>query len=144
MTGIQPVNTWVEVEVFFESITDADRQWCEPGIRCGERRRARAGNKAAVESIEDGHNGSQAPTPVGRVDANGHGRRSIRFARLAVELMAAAAPARSSMSGASWWATAEAERGPSPSDAREKMVGNMIELQSPIASKDHPDTRPVV
>jgi hypothetical protein len=96
MTGIQPVNTWVEVEVFFESITDADRQWCEPGIRCGERRRARAGNEAAVESIEDGHNGSQAPTPVGRVDANGHGRRSIRFARLAVELMAAAAPACSS------------------------------------------------
>jgi len=58
MTGIQPVNTWVEVEVFFDSITDADRQWYEPAIRCCEGRRARAGNKAAAESIEDGHNGS--------------------------------------------------------------------------------------
>jgi len=77
MTGIQPVNTWVEVEVFFESITDADRQWCEPGIRCGERRRARARNEAVVESIEDGHNGSKARTPVGRVDANGPGRGAI-------------------------------------------------------------------
>ena len=39
---------------------------------------------------------------------------------------------------------AEAERGPKPSDASEKMVGNMIELQSPIASSDQPDTAPVV
>ena len=29
----------------------------------------------------------QATTPVGRVDANGHGRGAIRFARLALELM---------------------------------------------------------
>src|ERR1700677_3595860 len=94
MTGIQPVNTWVEVEVFFESITDADRQGCEPGIRCGERRRARAGNEAAVESIEDGHNGSQGDDSR---RSRGHQRprsRAIRFARLALELMAAAAPAR--------------------------------------------------
>ncbi len=39
---------------------------------------------------------------------------------------------------------AEAERGPRPSDASEKMVGNMIELQSPIARSDQPDTAPVV
>ena len=39
---------------------------------------------------------------------------------------------------------AEAERGPSPSDANEKIVGNMIELQRPIASNDQPDTAPIV
>src|SRR5271156_3140674 len=39
---------------------------------------------------------------------------------------------------------AEAERGPRPSDASEKMVGNMIELQRPIARSDQPDTAPVV
>jgi hypothetical protein len=35
-----------------------------------------------------------ATTPVGRVDANGPGRGAIRFARLALELMAAVATAR--------------------------------------------------
>jgi hypothetical protein len=39
---------------------------------------------------------------------------------------------------------AEAERRPRPSDASEKMVGNMIELQSPIARSDQPDTAPNV
>src|SRR5215469_18098793 len=39
---------------------------------------------------------------------------------------------------------AEAERGPKPSDASEKMVGNMIELQRPIARSDQPDAAPVV
>src|SRR5580693_6935279 len=39
---------------------------------------------------------------------------------------------------------ADAERGPRPSDASEKMVGNMIELHSPIARRDQPDTAPVV
>src|SRR6185369_6721698 len=36
-----------------------------------------------------------------------------------------------------------AARAPSPSLASEKIVGNMIELQSPIASSDQPDTAPV-
>jgi len=36
----------------------------------------------------------KATTPVGRVGTNGHGRGAIRFARLALGLMAAAAPAR--------------------------------------------------
>src|SRR5580704_9417305 len=39
---------------------------------------------------------------------------------------------------------ADAERAPRPSDASEKMVGNMIELQSPIARRDHPDIAPIV
>src|SRR5580704_9938279 len=39
---------------------------------------------------------------------------------------------------------AEADRGPRPSDASEKMVGNMIELHRPIARSDQPDTAPVV
>src|SRR5580704_13363285 len=39
---------------------------------------------------------------------------------------------------------ADAERGPSPSDASEKMVGNMIELHRPIARSDQPATAPLV
>src|SRR5580658_2862499 len=35
-----------------------------------------------------------------------------------------------------------AARGPSPSLASEKIVGNMIELKSPIANSDHPEAGP--
>ena len=37
-----------------------------------------------------------------------------------------------------------AARLPKPSLASVKIVGNMMELNSPMASSDHPETRPVV
>src|SRR5262244_1069413 len=37
-----------------------------------------------------------------------------------------------------------AVRGPRPSEANAKMVGNMIELNRPMASNDQPDTAPTV
>jgi hypothetical protein len=37
-----------------------------------------------------------------------------------------------------------AARGPNPSQASEKMVGNMMELNNPMASSDHPATAPSV
>src|SRR6185312_13191537 len=37
-----------------------------------------------------------------------------------------------------------AVRGPSPSDASAKMVGNMMELNSPMESSDQPDIMPAV
>ena len=37
-----------------------------------------------------------------------------------------------------------AARGPSPSQASVKIVGNMIELNSPTASSDQPDTAPTL
>ena len=37
-----------------------------------------------------------------------------------------------------------AARSPRPSEASEKMVGNMIELTRPMASSDQPETAPLV
>src|ERR1700742_1894113 len=37
-----------------------------------------------------------------------------------------------------------AVRGPRPSDASAKMVGNMMELKRPMESSDQPDTAPAV
>src|SRR5580658_10706700 len=37
-----------------------------------------------------------------------------------------------------------AARGPRPSEASEKIVGNMIELNNPIASSDQPDKAPTL